>query len=141
MTETDDLLTARLIAHEGLRLKPYRDTAGKLTIGVGRNLDDVGLTRAEALFLLAGDIAAVRGALDRRWPWWRAMDPVRRDVLTELAFNLGASGLASFKDFLGLLKTGAFAAAASDLLGTQWAGQVGDRAQQLAVLLRTGQPT
>ena len=40
----------QLILHEGLRLKPYRDTVGKLTIGVGRNLDDVGITRAEAFF-------------------------------------------------------------------------------------------
>ena len=141
MTETDALLTARLIAHEGLRLKPYRDTAGKLTIGVGRNLDDVGLTRAEALFLLGNDIGAARGALDHRWPWWRSLDPARRDVLTELVFNLGPAGLAAFKQFLSLLQSGAFGAAASDLLDTPWAGQVGGRAQSLAVMLRTGQPT
>jgi lysozyme len=141
MIETDNLFIARLVAHEGLRLKPYRDTAGKLTIGVGRNLDDVGLTRTEALFLLGNDIAAARGALDHRWPWWRTLDPVRRDALTELVFNLGVGGLSAFKQFLSLLQSGAFEAAASDLLETPWAGQVGDRAQSLAVLLRTGQPT
>lgn len=41
-----------LIRHEGLRLKPYHDTVRKLTIGIGRNLDDVGITHEEALILL-----------------------------------------------------------------------------------------
>lgn len=46
-----------LIRHDGLRLKPYRDTRNKLTIGVGRNLDDVGITREEALMLPNNEIA------------------------------------------------------------------------------------
>jgi len=42
--------------HEGLRLKPYKDSVGKLTIGIGRNLDDVGISKSEALLLLQNDI-------------------------------------------------------------------------------------
>ncbi len=71
MVENDDVLTARLIRYEGLRLKPYRDTAGHLTIGVGRNLDGAGVDRAEAMLLLKNDIAAARADMDVRWPWWR----------------------------------------------------------------------
>ena len=39
----------QLIEHEGLEQKVYRCTAGKLTIGVGRNLEDKGITEEEAL--------------------------------------------------------------------------------------------
>ena len=51
------ILKDLIIKHEGLRLFPYRCSAGKLSIGVGRNLDDVGITRDEAEFMLDGDIA------------------------------------------------------------------------------------
>jgi lysozyme len=138
MTDDDDALIARLIRHEGLRLKPYRDTAGKLTIGVGRNLDDVGLSWAEAMGLLDNDIAAARQSLDQRWPWWRKLDPVRGGAMIELVFNLGAGGLAAFTTVLMRVEAGAFSSAADDLLATKWARQVGGRAQELAGMIRTG---
>ncbi len=58
-------LRQMLIRHEGLRRKPYRDTVGKLTIGAGRNLDDVGITREEALASSAAAPADVDGGGQR----------------------------------------------------------------------------
>ena len=55
---TESLLNrikAQLVRHEGMRLKPYRCTAGKLTIGIGRNLDDRGISQKEAYVLLEYD--------------------------------------------------------------------------------------
>ena len=77
-----------LIRHEGLRLKPYRDTVGKLTIGVGRNLDDVGITREEALYLLKNDIDNARRELIKTIPRFLDMDKVRQIVLISMTFNL-----------------------------------------------------
>ena len=131
-------LIARLVRHEGLRLKPYRDTAGNLTIGVGRNLDGAGVSKAEALAMLASDIGAVEGALDTSQPWWRKLDDVRQDVMAELAFNLGPAGLSAFHDTLNAMRAGQYAAAADHLLASRWATQVGARASELAALLRTG---
>ena len=141
MTAADARLVDRLVRHEGLRLKPYRDTAGKLTIGVGRNLDAVGLSRSEAMLLLQNDIAAARAALDARWPWWRTLDAARGEVMIELAFNLGPDGLSQFQALLALLRSGASPAAADDLLATRWADEVGARARDLAGMLRTGLST
>ena len=45
-----------LIADEGIRLKPYLCPAGKTTIGVGRNLDDVGITEAEAMITTSPEL-------------------------------------------------------------------------------------
>ncbi len=143
MTAADETFIAsmseQLTAHEGLRLKPYRDTVGKLTIGVGRNLDDVGLRPVEAQFLLSGDVAAVEAALDARLPWWRGLDDPRRAVLADMAFNMGVDGLAGFTTTLGLVRDGRYGEAAQQMLRSRWAAQVGRRAAVLSRMMRTGE--
>lgn len=131
-------LTAALIRDEGERLKPYRCTAGKLTIGVGRNLDDVGITREESRYLLAGDIKRFQDDLFRALPWARALDEARRGVLLNMAFNLGMAGLLGFKNTLELIRTGQYAEAAKAMLASKWAKQVGARADRLARQMETG---
>ena len=137
-------MTAELIAElrrdEGTRAKPYLDTVGKLTIGVGRNLDDVGLSDDEIDYLLANDIKRVDADLDRNIPWWRDLDPVRQRVLQNMCFNMGITGLLGFKNTLGLIKRGDYGAAASAMLKSRWAAQVKRRAQRLSEMMRTGAP-
>ena len=81
-------LLDQLIRHEGLRLKPYRCTAGKLTIGVGRNLDDNGITRKEAQSLLANDVNRAEAEVMRIVPQFHALDEVRQAVLIDMLFNV-----------------------------------------------------
>ena len=135
---TDPVLEAMLVRHEGVRLKPYRDTVGKLTIGVGRNLDDVGISRDEALVLLRNDVARAQAALDAALPWRAALDPVRGRVLVDMAFNLGVPGLLDFSGTLAAIGDGAYAQAADRMLASRWAAQVHDRAAELAQMMRTG---
>jgi lysozyme len=133
-----DDLRSMLVLHEGLRLKPYRCTAGKLTIGVGRNLDDNGITQAEAFALLENDILAVEADLDRTWPWWREMSEARQQVLADMCFNLGLTRLGGFVNTLAAMKRGDYNAAADGMLKSLWASQVGRRAQRLARMMREG---
>jgi lysozyme len=133
-----DDLRSMLVLHEGLRLKPYRCTAGKLTIGVGRNLDDNGITQAEAFQLLENDILAVEADLDRTWPWWREMSEARQQVLADMCFNLGLTRLGGFANTLAAMKRGDYNAAADGMLKSLWASQVGRRAQRLAKMMREG---
>ena len=102
-------LNALLIRHEGLKLKPYTDTVGKLTIGVGRNLTDMGLTQDEVLLLLQNDIERCRCELNKALPWWVKLGEVREAVMLSLCFNLGMSKLLSFKPTLGLIENGQYA--------------------------------
>ena len=135
----DPLLWLQLKAHEGLRLKPYRDSVGKLTIGVGRNLDDVGLREGEAMFLCFCDVAVVEQALDARLPWWRSLDGPRRAVLIDMGFNMGVGTVCGFTDTLAAVKAGCFGDAAQSMLRSRWAGQVGRRAATLSRMMRTGE--
>jgi lysozyme len=112
---------------EGRELLPYTDTMGKITIGVGRNLTDRGITDAECDAMLADDIALVCGELDKSLSWWRLMPAPRQRVLANLCFNMGLTKLLEFTTFLSLMRTAQFHAAASDLQGTAWYGEVGQR--------------
>lgn len=134
-----DTLKAELIRDEGLRLKPYRCTAGKLTIGVGRNIDDRGISEAEAMMLLGSDIAAITAELDRAIPWWSSLSDARRRALVNMGVNMGVPRLLGFKRMLAAMQVGDFATAAVEALDSKWAIDVGvGRAGRVAALIREG---
>ncbi|MDY0151634.1 MAG: glycoside hydrolase family protein [Candidatus Cloacimonas sp.] len=129
----------QLIRHEGLRLKPYRCTAGKLTIGIGRNLDDCGISQQEAYVLLENDIQNCEKQLVDEIPEiYNALDEVRKSVLLNMCFNLGIGGLLSFNNTLAFIAAGDFERAANGMLASKWAKQVGRRALELSELMRKG---
>lgn len=132
-------LADQLLRHEDFKSKPYRDTAGKLTIGIGRDLDDVGITLEEARALLANDIERAARALDDKIPWWRHLDDVRQDVLANMCFNMGIHRLVKFEEMLAACSRGAYGVAADEMLDSLWAKQVGARANELAGQMRMGQ--
>jgi lysozyme len=127
-----------LIRHEGIRLRPYRDTRHKLTIGVGRNLDDVGVTRAEALMLLNNDIARVRREVEGAFSWFSGLNPVRKDVVLDMVFNLGLTRFRRFKKTIAAIMAKDWEKAAREMLNSQWAKQVGRRARELAAMMNRG---
>ena len=131
-------LREQLIRHEGLRLKPYTDTVGKLTIGVGRNLTDNGISKAEAMHLLDNDILEAQTAVVKALPWTVEIDRPRLEILMNMAFNLGIGGLLKFERFLAAVQEGSYELAAVEMLNSKWAKQVGQRADELASMMRTG---
>lgn len=163
MTYSMHKLVAELTRDEGLRLQTYRCTARKLTIGIGRNLDDVGIsesearifgctsaaqalalvkrdgvTRLQAESLFANDIVGCERDLDRKLRWWRNLDDVRQRVLLNMCFNLGISRLLGFRNTLRMVEHREFEDAAAGMLQSLWARQVGDRALRLSAMMRTG---
>jgi lysozyme len=132
-------LWEQLVHHEGLRLKPYRCSAGKLTIGVGRNLEDVGLTEEEALLLLGNDISRVITELDQNIPAFSSLDEIRKRVLVDMGFNLGINRLMKFRRMLAALEAGDWSQAAVEMMDSRWARQVGSRAERLKLMMETGE--
>ena len=130
-------ITSDLKRDEGLRLKPYICSAGKTTIGYGRNLDDVGITVREAEILLENDIARAIADLDRALPWWHDLPESWQRGLLNMAFNLGLTRLLGFKKMLAALEAGDGERAALEALDSVWSGQVGERAQRIAALYRS----
>ncbi|QGJ84338.1 lysozyme [Pseudoalteromonas phage XCL1123] len=131
-------LAEQLKKHEGLRLKPYTDTVGKLTLGIGRNLEDKGITEQEALFMLNSDVDYFYDKLRSRINWFWAINDARQNALVNMAFNLGIGGLLTFKKTLALIGEAKYELAAKEMLNSKWAKQVGYRAEELAEQMRTG---
>jgi lysozyme len=123
-----------LARDELLRLKPYKCTAGYLTIGYGRNLEGNGITREEADAMLDHDIRSVSKDLDKNIPWWRQMPEPAQRGLINMAFNLGWPRLKLFANMLAALKSGNYFEAAQHALDSKWSFQVGDRATRIAEL-------
>lgn len=123
-----------LARDEGLRLRPYKCTAGYLTIGYGRNLEGNGITREEADAMLDHDIAVISKDLDKNIPWWRQMPEPAQRGLINMAFNLGWPRLNQFKNMLSALQTGNYYEAAQHALDSKWSFQVGDRATRIGEL-------
>lgn len=132
-------LADQLRRDEGIRRYPYQDMVGKTTIGVGRNLTDMGVNADEINLMLTNDINLATMMLENNFPWTAGLDDVRRGVLINMCFNMGIHSLASFRNMLAKVEAGDYAGAAQEMLDSQWATQVGDRAQRLAIQMESGQ--
>jgi len=141
---TDQLIrdeALRLFAYDdatGLPLKPGDTLKGNLTIGVGRNLNDVGISLAEAKVLLLNDVANAIAQMEKAFPWSTGLDEVRHAALANMTFNMGVGRLSQFKNFLAAMAAGDWKTARNEMLDSLWAKQVGARAQRLAIQIDTG---
>jgi len=133
-----EICQSQLPIDEGVRTKPYRDTVGKLTCGVGRNLDDVGLRPDEIDLMLRNDIAVADKDARSLVPSFDSLSEPRKAVLCNMAFNLGRTRLSGFVNFLGAIADQQWAEAESAMLNSKWALQVGKRAVRLAKMMREG---
>ncbi|MGB1651979.1 MAG: glycoside hydrolase family protein [Acidimicrobiales bacterium] len=134
-----DSLEDQLIDHEGLELKPYHCTADKLTIGVGRNIQDRGITEDEARYLLKNDIKIVEDELLTRQPVVAGLDSVRQRVLVDMGFNLGLPILMKFQNMWAAIEDEDYHEAARQMMDSRWADQVGRRAERLAQAMSSGE--
>ena len=155
-----DLLMQKLVAHEGMRLDVYKDTLGINTVGIGRNLDDRGITKdeldwmdypsieyvytdgiteADAIYLAQNDVQIVEEELVRAHPCVEELDAVRQLVLVDMAFNLGVPRLCKFKKMWAAIEAKDFPTAAKEMLDSRWANQVKSRATKLAHAMHHGE--
>jgi len=132
-----DRLKKMLERHEGRRAFPYRDTVGKLTIGVGRNIEDVGLSADEIDLMLSNDIQERYDAL-KQFAWFRSLNEARQEAIVDISF-MGLGKLLEFKKMIAALSTGDYNKASIELLDSRYATQVGKRAIEIAQIIKTGQ--
>ena len=153
-------LIDKLVVSEGLRLQVYKDTLGIDTIGIGRNLEDRGIskeeldwmdypsidhvyewgiTEADAVYLATNDVQIVEEELVRAHPCVDRLDAVRQLILVDMAFNMGVPRLGKFKKMWAAIHENNFEEAAKEMLDSRWANQVKSRATKLAHAMHTGE--
>lgn len=154
-----DEIKQRLEVHEGFRSKPYRCTANKLTIGIGRNIEDrpfteeelrlvdkdymtKGITKAQAFAILARDVMQFDFELRQNIPFYENLDDERQYALLDMAFNMGIGnskkGLLSFKKMLRYIGTGFYKQAAVECLNSKYGRELPTRAGRIARVIETG---
>ena len=135
-------LLAMLKRHEGVESHAYECSEGKITVGVGRNIDSeggIGLSDEEIDFLLRNDIARCIIELSSEYDWFVDLDDIRKDAIVDIAFNLGITRLRLFKRALAAMAEGNYKQAATEFLDSKWAKQVGGRALELSDMISSGE--
>ena len=153
-------LIEKLIAHEGMVLSVYQDSLGIDTIGIGRNLEDrgiskqelddldiptighiyeYGITEADAVYLATNDVQIVESELLAAHPCVAELDSVRQLVLVDMAFNMGVPRLRGFKKMWAAIHDEDYPTAAKEMLDSRWANQVKSRSTILANMMHVGE--
>lgn len=117
-------LEAQLIKHEGEKLRLYRCSAGMLTIGVGRNIEDRGISREESRFMLQNDLAECLTDLPDIFDGFYEFGNARLIALTDMRFNLGATRFRTFQKMIAAVKANDWEEAARQARDSKWAKQV-----------------
>ena len=154
-----DELVKMIAIHEGIVLNVYQDHLGIDTVGIGRNLQDRGitdgelsfinktmdevyengLTEEEAYYLCMNDIAIVEKELLANKPVVNQLNAVRQMVLIDMAFNMGVPRLMAFKNMWLAIEKVNYQLANEEMIDSRWAGQVGSRAMKLSLAMKNGE--
>lgn len=137
MDDSVDKLIKQLKKHEGVELKPYKCTSNKLTIGIGRNLEDVGISEHEAEYLLMNDLDTYMTAA-KTYDWYNGLNDARKAVIVNMLFNMGQTNFNKFLKMKQALDVGDHAEAAKQMLDSRWAKQVKGRSAELSKQMETG---
>ncbi len=132
-------IRALLKHHEGFSPTAYQDTVGKTTVGYGRNIMDNGLSASECLLLLDDDIVFHYQQLSNLLHNWDELNEARQTALISMSYNLGFIGFKKFENMIHFLNEKDFEMAATAMLESKWAEQVGKRAMDLARIIESGE--
>ena len=118
---------------EGLRLQAYLDTTSHWTVGYGRRCDKGAvLTKEQAESALSDDIAKAEQGARRVFPTFSAQPQHVQDVLVELTFQMGQSGIRKFVHFNQAIHARDYALASACLIDSRFHHQCKNRCETIA---------
>ena len=141
---SEEEIKQMIIAHEGKRYRPYQDTLGLWTVGVGHLIGDGKslppsmnreFSEEEIMAMFEKDYAHHRSAA-MNIPGFDKLDGRGQGALTDLTFNMGPSWISKWPKLKKQLGEGDTQSAAKNLEQSKWYGQVGNRAPTIVSLLR-----
>jgi lysozyme len=133
-----DILEAQLEIDEGKRNKMYLDSKGIPTIGIGHNLRDNPISDMAVRVIFEDDVANAEADARKLFPCFDDLTTARKAVIINMMFNMGYETFSQFHHTIEMINSGNYDAAASGMLQSAWANQVGQRANRLADAMRNG---
>jgi lysozyme len=135
--ESRQKLRSLLVQHESYRQYPYCDITGHITIGIGRNLSDRGISQTEAFTLLDDDIIYFSGKLSQLLSYFNQLDDNTKIALLDMCFSLGVTGFLNFHRMHAAMEKDDRITASNEILNSKWANQVGQRALTISNIVKT----
>ncbi len=132
--ETFKQLKDHIKEYEGLSNVLYKCTSNKISIGYGRNLEDVGISKDEAEYLLKNDVEIALDEVSEHFDMPNLPEPAQI-VLVDMCFNMGISRLLNFRNMIKAIQDDDWDKAADELLDSKYAAQTKRRARMNASLL------
>jgi len=136
LMDVDERIQAWIKQCEGLKLEAYVDTRGHLTVGWGRNLEN-GISQDEAEFMFQNDLARCVKELEQ-YAWYQIQPQHIKNALINMNFNLGITKLTEFTHMISALINKDYTTASYAALNSNWAKEVGQRAKDIALMIRQG---
>lgn len=128
-------LRESLIQDEEYKKFPYLDTQGKVTIGIGYNLTDRGISDQWIGEQFNEDVDYIYSKLTEVYTFFLGLTEERQIALINMCYNLGLKDFQEFHGMLDALNNGDYKLASQEMLNSKWAHEVGERAVRLANIM------
>ena len=122
--------------HEGFVEHVYDDSLGIPTIGYGFAIKDLVLDEDIAEDILIRKLERLKRNANSRFRWLEDMPVVVQEVILNMCYQLGVTGVSKFRRAISALQEGDWDEAANEMLDSLWARQTPNRAKELSNIVR-----
>jgi lysozyme len=146
VSQDDKETMAMIMKHEGVRTKPYKDSLGLWTVGVGHLIGDGKtlppewnreFTMEEVNKMFYDDYMSHKKAA-MRIPGFNLVNAKAQGALIDLTFNMGNYWYNNWNKFKAAMANGDVLSAAAELENSKWYTQVKSRAVTIVSLIKQG---
>ena len=127
----------QLKIHEGYKPKVYKCTAGVDTIGIGFAIKDLELSEDVCELILKEKLQALEERFEDKFDWFKTSPVEVRNVMLNMAYQLGFRGFCKFKKTLSYLENAEWESASKEMLDSKWAKQTPNRANELSEIIKS----
>jgi lysozyme len=127
----------QLKIHEGYKPKVYKCTAGVDTIGIGFAIKDLELSEDVCELILKEKLEVLEERFEKKFDWFKTSPIEVRNVMLNMAYQLGYSGFCKFKKTLSYLEAADWENASKEMLDSRWAKQTPNRANELSEIIKS----
>ena len=123
--------------HEGFVEHVYDDSLGIPTIGYGFAIKDLVLQEDLCDEILLRKLRILGRSVMGKFPFFDSLPSDCKDVLMEMCYQLGVTGVSKFKKALKAMEDGDWEKAADEMLDSKWAKQTPNRAKEMSDIIRS----
>ena len=127
----------QLKIHEGYKPKVYKCTAGVDTIGIGFAIKDLELSEDVCELILKEKLEVLEERFEKKFDWFKTSPIEVRNVMLNMAYQLGFRGFCKFKKTLSYLENAEWESASKEMLDSKWAKQTPNRANELSEIIKS----